>query len=379
MNVLLISSRAPVTLDLIRVLGRAGHTVYATDTQPWTLGSHSRYLRRHFVTPAPRHDYEGFAAALERVIAEQEIDLLVPTCEEVFWIGRYYERLAAITNIFTAPLDQLRLFHNKATFGRMAAERGICTPRTAVVYDCDELLQQLPRFPRYLLKPAYGRFATRIITNCGPRANLTPLTACTPTPAAPWLLQEYVDGTAVCSYSLVQRGHVAAHCAYTTPITAGGGAGVQFRTVDGSTTLAVVRRLLEDSTYTGQLALDFLATPDGLVLLECNPRATSGAHLIDAPVLVGGLLDPQQRTTLTPAGRCKQITAAVLLSIARSPHRQRSQLHDLLLSGDVIMAVDDPLPALAQLPMLLHFWRISRRKRISLTAAMTDDIEWNGE
>ena len=355
MNILLTSSRAPVTLDLIRVLGRAGHAVYATDTQPWTLGSHSRYLRKHYVTPAPRHDHEGFAAALERVIVEHQIDLLVPTCEEVFWIGRYYERLAAITNVFTAPLDHLRVFHNKATFGSMATQCGIRTPRTAVIYDRDELIQQLPRFPRYLLKPAYSRFATRIVTNCGPHAHRTQLTACTPTPNAPWLLQEYVDGTAVCSYSLVQRGHVTAHCAYTTPVTADGGAGVQFCTVDGAATLAIVQRLLEGSTYSGQLALDFLAPPDGLVLLECNPRATSGAHLIDAPDLLGGLLNPAQPTAITLAGRRKQITAAVLLSLARSPHQLLPQLRDFLQADDVVLAGDDPLPALAQLPMLLNF------------------------
>ena len=66
MNILITSSRAPVTLDLIRSFGRAGHTVYATDTQPWTLGSHSRYLAQHMITPAPRFDPAGFVAALER-------------------------------------------------------------------------------------------------------------------------------------------------------------------------------------------------------------------------------------------------------------------------------------------------------------------------
>src|SRR5439155_10889689 len=47
---------------------------------------------------------------------------------------------------------------------------GFRTPRTVLARDTVELRAALPCFPAYLLKPAYSRFATQIITNCGPRA-----------------------------------------------------------------------------------------------------------------------------------------------------------------------------------------------------------------
>ena len=61
----------------------AGHTVFATDTFAPTLGSHSRCLSRHFLTPSPRHAPDKFGAALRAIVEEQRIDWLIPTCEEV--------------------------------------------------------------------------------------------------------------------------------------------------------------------------------------------------------------------------------------------------------------------------------------------------------
>ena len=90
MNILITSSRAPVALELIRIFGRAGHRVYATDTLRWTVGSHSRYLAQHIVTPPPRYNSAGFAAALLQIIERAQIDWLIPTSEEVFFVARQH-------------------------------------------------------------------------------------------------------------------------------------------------------------------------------------------------------------------------------------------------------------------------------------------------
>jgi predicted ATP-grasp superfamily ATP-dependent carboligase len=378
MNILITSSRAPVTLELIRAFGRSGHTVIATDTQRWTLGSHSRYVASHVVTPPPRQAPDAFLAALERIVDERRIDWLVPTCEEVFYVARGYERLSAKTNVFTSPLELLAELHHKFRFQQRAATLGIRTPRTALLTSRDELRALLPEFPAYVLKPAYSRFATQLITNRGPRAGQTPLANCDPTPEQPWLLQDFIAGPSVCSYSTLHRGHVTAHCAYVIPHTFGGGSGVQFRAIDGTETLAIVERLGAALGYTGQLSLDFIRADDGLYLLECNPRTTSGAHLIDAERLISGLTDPAQPTWVAPPGRCRQLTIPLLASAGRQFRRWPGVLRAALAHDDVIADARDPLPLLTQMPMTLHFARIARRERRSLTAATTYDIEWNG-
>jgi len=379
MNILITSSRAPVALELIRAFGRAGHRVYATDTMRWTVGSHSRYLAQHIVTPPPRYNSAGFADALEQTIERVKIDWLIPTSEEVFFVARHYQQLAARTRVFTEPLDVLDALHHKYRFQQRCDALGICTPRTVLLRDEAELQAALPCFHSYLLKPAYSRFATQIITNCGPRARQIALASCQPTPTRPWLIQQYIHGESICSYSTLHGGHVTAHCAYITPRKVNHGSGVQFESIDGAATLAIVQRLGAALGYTGQLSLDFILNKDQLYLLECNPRATSGVHLIDSSALLGGLTDSQQPTWAEPAGRRGQLTLALLAGELAQPHGWPMLLHDLVRVRDVIFERADPLPALAQLRAALAFAAISRRKRIGLVAAMTDDIEWNGE
>jgi hypothetical protein len=153
---------------------------------------------------------------------------------------------------------------------------------------------------------------------------------------------------------------------------------VQFRAIDGAETLAIVERLGTALGYTGQLSLDFIRDHDGLYLLECNPRATSGVHLIDPAQLIGGLTDPAQPPWIEPPGRCRQLTIPLLADAAREIRRWRVALRESFAHADVIADYRDPLPLLTQIPMTLAFARISRQERIGLTAATTHDIEWNG-
>lgn len=375
MRILLTSSRAPVTLELIRVLSRADHAVFATDTFSPTLGSHSRRLQRHFVTPAPRHEPEHFGRALLDIVTKERIDWLIPTCEEIFHVGRHHKALSAITKVLCAPLAELERWHNKYTFQQHAASRGLLTPRTELLESSEQLERALAFFPRYLLKPAYSRFAARIITNHGPQAGRRSLAGCRPTPAEPWLIQEYIDGESECSYSVVHQGRITTHCAYRTPHRFDGGAGSSFLSIDGTATLQIARWLLEGTAFTGQFSLDFLRTADGgHCLLECNPRATSAVHLIEPHRLAEGLLNPSASTWVEPVGRYQQL---LLLVLAQSPLRLLAHPPHAWCR-DVILSLRDPLPALTQLLQVRHFLGVARRHGLSLVEATTQDIEWNG-
>lgn len=379
MRVLVTGSRAPVALEMVRAFARAGHTVYAADTPRWTLASHSRYLARHFRVPPPRFDPGGFAAELERIVAAEGIDVLVPTCEEVFHVARAFGRLSARTRVFTMPLEVLAGLHHKGRFQALAASLGVRTPRTTVVTGVEELRAALPDFPAYLLKPAYSRFATRIVTNRGPLAGRVPVDAVRPTPEEPWLVQEFVEGELLCTYGTLHAGRVTAHCAYRTPFRVDHGSGVRFVSADGAETREVAARIGAALGYTGQLSCDFVLGVEGPVVLECNPRATSGAHLLDPAKLVGGILDPAQPAWTEPAGRGGQLWAPLLASVAGEPRRWLAALPALLRGGDVVLDPRDPLPALAQLRLGAHFARVARRNGTGMAAATTHDIEWNGE
>jgi predicted ATP-grasp superfamily ATP-dependent carboligase len=367
MRVLLTSSRAPVTLELIRAFGQAGHTVHAADTFAPTLGSASRHLRRHHVVPPPRHDPAGFGRALVRIVEACGIDVLIPTCEEVFHLGRHHAALSAVTRVLCPPLAELDRWHNKETFQRFADSRGVRTPRTLLVSSPDERDAAIDLIPRWVLKPAYSRFAARVVTRWGLHAGRVPLEACAPTDQEPWLAQEYVEGEAECSYSVAHGGRLTAHCAYRTPHRIGGGAGVSFRAAEGEPTRRIVERLLEGTGYTGQLSLDFLVDEAGeRWLLECNPRTTSAVHVMDPAALVRALLVPEAPMYVEPPGRYQQLLP-VVLSVGGAP-----------AWSDVVFRLSDPLPFVASLSQMWHFSRVARRGRLSMVEATTEDIEYNG-
>lgn len=379
MRILITSSRAPVALELIRAFGRAGHTVVATDSLPLTLGSHSRYLARHVVTPAPRHDPDGFAQTLRTVVQAERIDWLIPTCEEVFWIARSYDQLQSVTNVFTSPLPVLAQLHHKGRLQRLAAELGLATPRTVELHSHAELRRVRPAFPDYLLKPAYSRFATQIITNCGAQAGRRPLAACQPTPNAPWLIQAFCHGTPVCSYTTFHHGRATAHCAYTIPYRIGEGAGIAFVSSNGSETLAIAQRIGAALGYTGQLSLDFIATSQGLMLLECNPRTVSAVHLMPSSKIIDGITNAQSAIYSVPPGISGQLAPLVLAQALGQCKKWPGYLRDLVRMRDVMYAKDDLLPVLMQIPMTLSFVWNGIRHGITPTAATTATIEWNGE
>ncbi len=384
-TIIVTGARAPVALELVRALGRAGHTVYAADSLAPTLAGSSRFCAGFLPLPPPRTHPDAFITTLETAVKRLRPALIIPTCEEVFYLARGHARLAAHTRLFCEPLAILAHWHHKGHFQQAAARLGLRTPQTVLLHSIAELHAALPAFPHYLLKPAFSRFATRIITNCGPYAGKRPLASCRPTPADPWLLQSYIDGETVCSYSLIHAGHVTAHCAYRTPTTAGQGAGTSFVSIAGDASLEVVRSLTADG-YSGQIALDFIRTPEGqLYLLECNPRTTSGVHLIAPAHLVTALLEPEAPTWVEPAGRRGQIALATLPLVVghtmRHPLQRQSwhMLAQVLATPDVLFQRADPLPALVQLPqslrLLLRGWRLG----LGALAATTADIEWNGD
>ena len=101
MRTLVTTSRMPFAVDEIRKLGEAGHDVTAVDTFKASPGSHSRYAARHIEVPQPTQQTEAFIDAIVAIIADEQIEWLLPMFEEVFYLAyhlyRSYFPLLALT------------------------------------------------------------------------------------------------------------------------------------------------------------------------------------------------------------------------------------------------------------------------------------------
>lgn len=380
MNALVTSSRTPFALDVIRKLSESGHAVYAADTYEAAPGSHSRYLAGHFVTPAPDRETLRYVDFVERTATDHSIDVVVPTFEEAFFLATAHERLSEVTTLYTGRFDQLARLHDKSSFQRLAQELGVRTPETVVAGSDAELEEAIEGFPRYFARAAFSRGGVSLLTNTGPLAGHVAVGDCHPTPASPWLVQPFVDGPMVCTYSTLHAGRVTAHCTYRAPRQWEHSTGIEFLSVDALPSLQMVERIGAALGYTGQLSFDFVDGPDGLSIIECNPRTTDGALLMPAGDLSAGLLEAERDLTVVEPGRRVQLDFAVFASMFMGGLREApATIHDLLHVADAGRGWRDALPALYSLLALGRHERLSRREHEQLFVAMSDDLCWNGE
>ena len=381
MNILITGGRAPVALELARAFHRAGHTVFMAESLRGHLSQPSVAVKASFVVPAPRQETGAFLEALTRIVEQNQIDLLIPTCEEVFHIAKGLDDLPC--RVFTEPLDKLDSFHNKWKFALAASDCGLRVPNSILIQNQSDLMQAFAHWRGLVLKPVYSRFASRTLILPQLRDVLSTLTFDTP-----WVAQEFIAGQQFCTYSVCQNGRVTAHATYPTIFTAGQGATVAFQHVEHPAIFNWTQTFVERYNVTGQMSFDFIQSSDGEVYaLECNPRATSGVHLLAShPQFADSFLRAERveaQQHITPLENNSQMLASAMLAYALPAALRKNELRSwaktFFTSDDVIWDAKDPLPFLLQFRSLLFYLRLARQKGISPLEASTFDIEWNGE
>ena len=127
-NILLTGGRAPVALELARVFHKTGHKVFMAESARGHLSQPSRALETNFLVPPPRQKTAAFLEALKAIIIKNKIDLLIPTCEEVFYIGMGRGQLPC--KVFAESIEKLQMVHNKWSFALHASDMGLPVPET---------------------------------------------------------------------------------------------------------------------------------------------------------------------------------------------------------------------------------------------------------
>lgn len=380
MKVLVTTARMPFALGLIRRLGEAGHEVLASDTYKAAPGEHSRFVSGHFVTPAPKLDPPGFVGEVARIASDNGVDAIVPPWEDVFYLSALREKLPDSVDLYGASFDALARLHDKATFQELAEELGVRAPETAVAHSREELVAATERFPRYFARAAFSRGGVELLTNTGPLAGHVSIDDVEPTADAPWLVQEFVDGPMLCTYSTLHEGRATAHCAYRAPRQWEHSTGIQFESIDGSESLEVVEKIGKAVGYTGQISFDFVGSPDGIVIIECNPRTTDGVLLMDAEQVGSGIVDPERELAMVEPGRLVELDFAVFAQLFREPLRDTPQtIHDLRHVRDADAGWHDHLPLLYSFLAFAHHERLNIHERKKLMVAMSEDVCWDGE
>lgn len=376
-NLLVTGARAPVALHLARLFTTAGHRVWLADTHRYPLARATRFAQGYLRLPSPRGNVAAYGRAVEAAIATHGIDLVIPTCEEVFFLAAARDLHGRAIPVFAPGFDTLARAHHKATFAAAAAGLGADPPRTDLVTSPAELAAIADAGER-VLKPAWSRFASRVLIRPTPQR----LAALRPTPADPWLVQDHLPGDEICSYAVARDGELVAFAAYRPLHRAGLGAGIAFEPVEDAAARRFTAGYARRQRWTGQLSFDYRRDAAGtLHVLECNPRATSGLHFfgpgdgLPAAILAGA---PAVPSDLRP------MTAPLALLVYGLPAALRRGTvsgwwADYRRMADILAFPGDRSFAGAQLLALAEIALLAARRGKTLQQAATDDIEWNGE
>lgn len=376
----------PCAIDEIRKLGRGGHVVIAADTFPNAPGNHSKYASTSLVVPSPRHETKRFIEEIARIVRDEKIDMIMPGFEEVFYLAKNRAALPA-EKCFFPDFDTLYKLHHKGKLLDLAREIGVRIPRSVLCSSQSELRDAVAAFPRYFAKPVFSRGGVHLLTNTGPLAGLKRVEDFEPTEDLPWLVQEYVAGVDVCSFSVVQHGKITAHSTYEHPREIEKAGGIVFESVNEPECLSMAQKFAEATGYHGQMSFDYKRTEEGMVLIECNPRPTAGIHVMSDEMFVAGLLDTEgTELRVAEPGTRRKYSFALLRDMILHWREAREDMKYLFSDAKEVVADPDDLgPALYQ---VLSYGQVAAYKKQSqekvdanhqLMAAYFYDVCWNGE
>lgn len=378
-NVLILGGRAPVALDHARRFERQDWKVYLADSITCRLSGWSRAVAASLPLASPRYAPMAFVADLRTAITTHKIDLIVPTCEEVFYLSRYRDLLPANVRVVADDFDTLRILHSKWHFIEAAQGCDVRVPASCRVASLAEARAWAGAEP-VVLKPEYSRFGVHV--RLYPQG--LPMQAPELSAVGAWVVQRYHDGVELCSYGIADKGKLLAHAVYRPGYRIQRSSSYYFDPHPCEKIRSFVSSFVHKMNFTGQISFDWIQDGTGdVTVIECNPRATSGLHLFSEhdelpAALIGEIGDCVEPSHVQPA-----MIAGLMLSAGLYEAVAKSTLprwwHDYGRARDVITRPGDRSPFAGALLDLCSYSRLAVQQGCNLREAATRDIEWDGE
>lgn len=371
MNILITGARAPVAIEWARIALRSGHRVWLADSLYWPLGRFLQGIEGYVRLPAPRQDMACYQQALLDCLGKHHIELLIPTCEEIFYLSEVFATYLGPTKWLLPERQLLFELHHKSQSLALLTELGeVRTPATRLLTSCAQIADD----PQTILKPVYSRFGRQVIRTPKPGV----LDERQLNTHIPWVQQQKLNGVALCNYAVFDHGRLIAHQAYQPKYCFNQAAGSYFVPHQDCRLDDFVRQFGEKTAFHGQVAFDFIEQDGVIFVIECNPRATSGLHLLGTQMSISD--DGQVRYQPAPS-KAGHMGVVVLLFFAWQAWRNKqfSMLwRDFRQTPNLLVDHRWPIGAGAQWATLLEMVYRSLRYRRPLTDASTFDIEWDG-
>lgn len=374
-NILITGARFFTALDLARSFYALGHKVFVADTSNNHLCRYSKCVHKSFLIPSPRFKFKNFEEKLRSIIEEYEIDMVIPVFEEALYLARLDPAIFKRRELFCPPLSILHQLHNKWLFSQLLSKLDIPTLPIKLLRDLEDF-KKIDFLP-YALKPCYSRGSfelRKVVTKEFPDITVNRQKT--------WVAQKWAEGDKYCTYSVCRNGKVQAHVTYPNKNLRG--YCLSFESVEHPKVLKWVENLAEKLNLTGQISFDLIEVSDGnLYALECNPRATSGVHLlVSNPNLSKYFIEEQSQIYQATAGAKKQIVFGMLLyGLGQREEKQTlsSFIKKHVRYADVVFCKKDLKPFFMQLFVFTDHILKCVKYKLPISEAFIYDLNWNEE
>jgi hypothetical protein len=375
-RVLVTGARLPAALEIIRAIHTEGAEIWAADSLRITPASVSRFVTGYLYFPSPALSFKRFSEFICDAVHKLGIELIIPVSEEIFFLAALKEALAPAI-LFAPPLDQLRMLHSKWDILNMATECNIRVPHTLRATSRQELSEALEEIPNSILKPEFSRGALEVFFPPHHKLDIDEISK-----TRPWLVQEKLAGREISTYCVTHKGRVLIQSMYVPLYRVGHGASLYFLPIHLPNVALFVTAFARKHSLTGQFSFDIMEDSNGsITLIECNPRTTSGVHLMPPDSHWGGVFwGDEVLGVCTHTQPCTAKFAVLLFHTlpALREKRWKVLIADLLVARDSLFSVDDALPVVASYLSVLEILWHSRAWSVSGYRAFTHDLEWNG-
>jgi len=381
-TILITGARAPVALDMARDFKRVGYDVYLADCNSAYMAKWSNTAQEVLSYASPVHQSAQFRHNIKSLIDHLQPKLVIPTCEEVFHLAHPDLAECLKDTFFAPPLHVLDKLHDKAKFNELCSGLNISAPETHILNCHDDMERYKGKAKEWVFKPCYSRFGA--LTLIQPSAE--ELRKLQPSSQNPWIVQKFILGTEYSFYAISQNGELMAFAAYQSSWRLKGGASYVFTPAEPEAekqAKIIAETLAKNLSLTGQFSCDLIIDAHGKAWpIECNPRATSGLHLVTGNSnLARAIVErvPSQTNTDIPHKYMLPMMMSYGLTKAIKERKYKEWYQVLKTGCDVISCKNDRLPLLGSVIDTLIFAKEVFRHNLSLSQATTYDIEWNGE
>jgi predicted ATP-grasp superfamily ATP-dependent carboligase len=268
--------------------------------------------------------------------------------------------------VFAPNFDLLLGLHNKFTVQNYLNEN-VKFPKTRLLTDVNQIDYSEQNS---ILKPVFSRFGTHLIT----KINKEGTADITIDDTSPWIQQEKIEGKYICNYAVIVHGLVISHAVYRPRYLVNNAASTYFEYIENGACNSFIKEFAELTKFNGQVAFDFIENEEGLFVIECNPRGTSGLHLISNQIAI---TDTGLIARKAEAFESCRVGKSIIYMFGLSALLNgtwRNLQKDYTKSRDVIRDI----PVMAQILAFIEIFIIKLRHKISFAEATAHNIEYNG-